>query len=65
MCYNKIIKREENKKMTISEMKKILEELEAQGFGDMEVICGNATETGSTVEEVGLTFSDKGCIWWN
>lgn len=51
--------------MTISEMKKILEELEVQGFGDMEVICGNATETGSTVEEVGLTFCDKGCIWWN
>ena len=29
--------------MTISEMKKILEELEVQGFGDMEFIFGNAT----------------------
>ena len=51
--------------MTISEMKKILENLEAQGFGDMEIICGTPAETGDTVDDVGLTFHNKGCIWWN
>ena len=54
------------KQMTISEMKKILEALENQGLGDLEVINGtNDVEIGATIEEINIAGNNKVCIWWN
>ena len=66
MLYLYYQKKGRYKQMTISEMKKILEALENQGLGDLEIINGtNDVEIGATIEEIDIAGNDKVCIWWN